>query len=128
MPRSTRPAANARVNANREGAGYARSLPRAREGPRDRGGLGMSSVFGALYSSGRALLNSRLGVVVTLVAAIIGAGSVGLAAAVTTGVIYACVNNSSGTVKIIGATDTCPSNWTLLSWGQAGGTQGPAGP
>jgi hypothetical protein len=88
----------------------------------------MSSVFGVLYSTARALRSSRLGVVMTLVAAIIGAGSVGLAAAVTTGVIYACVNNGSGTVKIIGATDTCPNNWTLISWSQAGGTQGPAGP
>jgi hypothetical protein len=53
-------------------------------------------------------------------------------------VIHACVNNSSGTVKIVGATDTCKGNESTLSWNQQGpkgdqgiqgiqGVQGPPG-
>jgi len=82
----------------------------------------------SLSSSVRTLLVSRFAIVITLVAAIIGASTVGLAAAVTSGMIFACVNNSSGTLKIIGSNDTCPNNWTLLTWSQQGGAQGPAGP
>ena len=73
--------------------------------------------------------------VVTLVASIF-AGSVILANAVTSGVIYACVNNGSGAIKIVGANDTCANNWTMVSWNQQGpsgsvgptGATGPAGP
>ena len=30
--------------------------------------------------------------------------------------VYACVNNSSGTVKIVTATTTCHKNETFMSW------------
>ncbi len=39
---------------------------------------------------------------------------------------YACVNNSSGTIKMMSATDTCHSNETKIQWNQAGAA-GPAG-
>ena len=32
------------------------------------------------------------------------------------GAIYACVNNSSGEVKIVAPGSTCRNNWTLLTW------------
>lgn len=49
---------------------------------------------------------------------------------------YACVNNSSGTIHMIGATDSCKGNEQEISWNQVGptgpagpaGAQGPAGP
>jgi hypothetical protein len=68
--------------------------------------------------------------VIVLVVALIGTTAIGLAAATTAGVIYACVNNGSGTLKIVAASDACPNNWTAISWnaqGQAGPT-GPTGP
>ena len=40
------------------------------------------------------------------------------------GVISACVNNSSGTIKI---NDNCNGNWSRLDW-NAEGPQGPQGP
>jgi hypothetical protein len=48
-------------------------------------------------------------------------------------VIYACVNNGSGTIHVIGATDSCAANEIKLSWNTQGppgpiGPQGPAGP
>ncbi|MGE0686939.1 MAG: hypothetical protein AB7P33_09360 [Dehalococcoidia bacterium] len=47
--------------------------------------------------------------------------------------IHACVNNSSGTIKIVGVSDGCKNNETALDWniqGVAGpaGAAGPAGP
>ena len=43
--------------------------------------------------------------------------------------IYACVNNSSGTIKVIGATGTCGTNEIRLVWNTQGpqGLQGPQG-
>lgn len=43
---------------------------------------------------------------------------------------YACVNNSSGTIHMVSATDTCPTGSQPISWNQLGpaGPQGPAGP
>jgi hypothetical protein len=35
-------------------------------------------------------------------------------------VIYACVNNSGGTVKIVAADTVCTENWTLVNWNQEG--------
>src|SRR3990172_2089583 len=32
------------------------------------------------------------------------------------GAIYACVNNSSGEVKIVAPGSTCKNNWTLVTW------------
>ena len=46
------------------------------------------------------------------------------AASSDTGTIYACVQNSTGTVRIVTSGEACASNATLLSWSQ----QGPAGP
>jgi hypothetical protein len=68
--------------------------------------------------------------VIVLVAALIGATMVGFAAATTAGVIYACVNNSSGTIHIVSATTTCTSNEVALSWNTEGppGATGAAGP
>jgi len=50
-----------------------------------------------------------------------------------TALIHACVNNTSGEIKIIGANATCPNNSRALDWniqGPAGqqGTQGQQGP
>ncbi|MHB8574812.1 MAG: hypothetical protein ACYDCQ_05715 [Dehalococcoidia bacterium] len=42
-------------------------------------------------------------------------------------IIYSCVNDSSGTIKIVSATDTCHNHETALSWNQQG-IQGPVGP
>jgi len=62
-------------------------------------------------------------VVLGLALALIGASAMTLAAAASTGVIYACVNNSSGTIHMVTADDTCKANEVALSWNQ----QGPAG-
>jgi hypothetical protein len=53
-----------------------------------------------------------------------------------TALIHACVNNTSGEIKIVGANSNCPSNYRALDWniqgpaGQQGpiGSVGPAGP
>ncbi len=47
-----------------------------------------------------------------------------------TALIHACVSNSSGEVKIVGANATCPSNYRALDWNiqGPGGQQGPIGP
>ena len=45
----------------------------------------------------------------------------------TTGVIHTCINNSSGTIKVIGATGTCGANEMPVDW-NAQGIQGLAGP
>jgi hypothetical protein len=44
-------------------------------------------------------------------------------------VIYACVNSSSGTIKIVSTAETCKGNDTALSWNGQGpkGDAGPAG-
>jgi hypothetical protein len=81
----------------------------------------------------RAFLSSKPGMVITLVVALVGTTSIGLAAATTAGVIYACVNNNSGTLKIVSATDSCSNGWTALSWSEQGpagatGATGPQGP
>ena len=78
----------------------------------------------------RALLRSRLAVAITIAAAIIGTSTVGLATAVSTGMIYACVNNSSGTIKIVSATTTCANNEIQVVWNAEGvtGATGPTGP
>lgn len=92
-----------------------------------------------LTLTARAFLRSRLAVTITLVAAIIGMSTVGLAGAVTTGLIYACVNNNSGTIKIVSATTTCATNEIQLVWNAQGipgetgatgatGATGPTGP
>src|SRR5437763_10679061 len=39
---------------------------------------------------------------------------------VATGMVYACVNNSSGTIHIISASQTCSTNEQMVSWNQQG--------
>ena len=41
-------------------------------------------------------------------------------------IIRACVNNSSGVLKIIGPDEDCKKNWSLLEW-NADGSPGPQG-
>ena len=68
---------------------------------------------------------------VTSVVAIIIASTFALRVfAASNDTINACMNNSSGEVKIVTASDTCKSNETLLTWNQQGptGAQGPQGP
>src|SRR6266481_7001187 len=49
------------------------------------------------------------------------------ATAQTPGQIFACVNNSSGTIHIVAQNASCQSNEISLSWNVVG-PQGPAGP
>ncbi len=79
-----------------------------------------------LTSLARTVLRSRLGITITLVAAIIGTSMVGLASAVTTGLIYACVNNSSGTIKVVSSCTLCADNEIQLVW-NVDGTTGATG-
>jgi len=65
--------------------------------------------------------------VALFVLAIVGVNTTLFAAAVTSGAIFACVNNSSGTIHIVTSDTTCSKNETLLSWTSAGSV-GPAGP
>jgi len=53
-------------------------------------------------------------------AAVLVVSSVGFASAITTGLIYACVNNSSGTIKIVTATTQCSNNEIQLVWNAEG--------
>jgi hypothetical protein len=88
----------------------------------------------------RPLLSGRPGLVLALVAAIIGTATVGIAGAAGTGLISACVNRAGQLRIITPGTSTsrddrdderpngaCSRNETLLTWSQAG-PQGPAGP
>jgi hypothetical protein len=60
-------------------------------------------------------------VVLTIVTALaIGGASAVLASGNSGNVIYACVNNSSGTVKIVAADTVCHENSTLVHWNQEG--------
>ncbi len=61
--------------------------------------------------------------VIGLALALVGASAMTFAAAASTGVIYACVNNSSGTIQVVSAAETCKANEVTLTWNQ----QGPAG-
>ena len=80
------------------------------------------------------LFNTRLGRVLAtaLVAACaFASGSAVIAHANQPSVaIYACVNNSSGTIKVIGAAATCGANEIKLEWNNQGpqGIPGPVGP
>ncbi len=84
----------------------------------------------SLRRVGRELFASRAAMVAILVAALVGTTAIGVVGAATAGVIYACVNNSSGALKIVRAGETCPANWTLIQWNDQGpaGAQGPTGP
>ena len=66
-------------------------------------------------------------IVLTFVAGIVG-GQVGSAIAhgdgVMDSIVHACVSSRNGSIKIVGATSTCPSGTYPLDWNQTG----PAGP
>lgn len=47
--------------------------------------------------------------------------------AAATGVITACVQKSSGAVRIVNSASSCTNNETVVTWNQVG-PQGPAGP
>lgn len=68
-------------------------------------------------------------VVTALVAAIAFAAGLAVAvhAAGSTTVIYACVTNSNGSIRIVPEGTACKSNETALNWNQQG-PQGPPGP
>jgi hypothetical protein len=71
-----------------------------------------------------------------LAGAVIGATAVVVSAhpgPVQPGVIHACINNSSGTIKLSTATGTCAANETAIDWNAVGpkgdkGDPGPPGP
>jgi hypothetical protein len=67
--------------------------------------------------------------VIGLALALVGASALTIVAAASTGVIYACVNNSSGTIHVVSAADTCNANEVSLIWNQQGptGATGPQG-
>ena len=73
---------------------------------------------------------ARPALVIGLALALIGGGAITFAAAASTGVIYACVNNSSGTIHVVSSADTCSTNEVALAWNQQGpkGDTGPQGP
>ncbi len=73
-----------------------------------------------------------IALVAMLIGTLIGAGSFALADGNDT-VYYACVNNSSGTIHMADAGESCKNNETLISWNQQGpqgatGAQGEIGP
>ena len=81
-----------------------------------------------IHLSPRAFLGSRTGMVVTLVFVLIGGmAAIGSAAG---DVITACVNKSSGEIKIVDAGTTCANNWVALQWNAqgVGGATGATGP
>ena len=60
-------------------------------------------------------------VVLTIITAMaVGGASAVLANGNSGNVIYACVNNASGTVKIVAADTVCHENSTLVHWNQEG--------
>lgn len=59
--------------------------------------------------------------------AIVAFALVGVPANADAQVIFACVNNANGTIKIVPPGTACPNNSTLVSLNQVG-PQGPAGP
>jgi hypothetical protein len=72
-----------------------------------------------------------------VIALVLSAGVAYVALGSTTGeTYYACVNNASGTIKMVSEADTCSGNDMNVVWNQQGpqgvagpqGEQGPAGP
>jgi hypothetical protein len=80
--------------------------------------------------------SSRVGHVILALAMLvagIGIGAGAMVGAQSNTVYYACVNNSSGTIKMISATATCGQNEIRVEWNQQGpqglpGPQGEQGP
>lgn len=75
-----------------------------------------------------AVHNSKLSAIVLAAAGVFFIGSHAIAQAPSQ--IFACVNNSSGTIKIVAAGTICDNGGTLFSWNTQGpiGPQGPQGP
>ncbi|MGN6758889.1 MAG: pentapeptide repeat-containing protein, partial [Thermomicrobiales bacterium] len=74
------------------------------------------------------LVHAQRPLILALVASLaFASGAAIVAHADTTQVIYACVNNSSGTIHVVAATDTCGGGELKLQWNQVG-PMGPAGP
>src|SRR5207249_10153344 len=73
---------------------------------------------------------TRPALVIGLAFALVGGSAITFAAAASTGVIYACVNNSSGTIHVVSSADPCSTNEVALAWNQQGpkGDTGPQGP
>jgi hypothetical protein len=67
------------------------------------------------------------GIGIAVGAALIGGATLVSAHGGDTSLIHSCVNENSGTVKIVGASDSCKTNETALDWNIQGPT-GPAGP
>ena len=87
----------------------------------------------AVRAVSRARTGFRTRIVAYALVAVLGVSTAGIASAITTGLIYACVNNSSGTIKIVDATTACSSNEIQLVWNAEGvagpkGDKGDAGP
>ncbi len=82
--------------------------------------MGMKTM-GRMFGNCRLTLGASFVVLALLATTVVGSAS----SAPTT--ISACVNNASGTVKIVAAGDTCKGNDTLMTWNTQG-PQGPAGP
>jgi hypothetical protein len=62
--------------------------------------------------------------------AIAGAFFLGASAQASTVTYYACVNNTTGAIKIVSSTTTCATGTHKIQWNQIGpvGPRGPAGP
>src|SRR3954447_15353862 len=78
----------------------------------------------------KSMAMSRRALCLAVASIAFGATSAAVAAG---GTVYACVNNDSGTTKLVNAGDTCSANATLVSWNVVGpvgrqGVAGPAGP
>lgn len=75
----------------------------------------------------------KRGAALVLVAGIAAGGTAFVSAQMSSTVIYACVNNNSGMVKIVSAPSACSGNERSLQWNLQGpkgdkGDPGPAGP
>lgn len=71
-------------------------------------------------------MNRRI-LFVGAVAAFVAVLGANLASAQGGAAYYACVNNSSGTLKMVSADVQCEKNWTKIDWDKSG-PPGPAGP
>lgn len=70
-----------------------------------------------------ATLRKHPGLILAIVIALLALAFVATARAGSSAAIDACVNNSSGELKIVGPADACKANETRLTWNE----QGPAG-
>ena len=76
------------------------------------------------------LLSQKLLVVLNVVLISLMGATLVSAHGGNTALIHACVNNTSGELKIVGANSNCPNNYRPLDWNIQGpaGQQGPMGP